>query len=90
MTFSPFDLRLLEEGTEFFTQPRLACLLESLGETGAERRAVVNQMLRNSCLEDVQEVLRLFERSVIREAMRRIRLEDRDRERAWEGRPEQA
>jgi len=79
MSFTPFDLRLLEEGTDFFSQPRLACLLESLGRTGAERTTVVAQMLRNSCLEDLEEVVRLFERGVIRDAMRRLRLEERER-----------
>jgi hypothetical protein len=49
MTFSAFDKRLLEEGTEFFSRPRLASLLESLGRTEAERTVVLATMLRNSC-----------------------------------------
>ena len=82
MVFSPFDKRLLEEGTNFFSQPRLACLLESLGDTRAERTAVLAAMLRNSCLEDLDEAVSLFERGVIREARRRLRLEHRERRRA--------
>jgi hypothetical protein len=82
MVFSPFDKRLLEEGANFFNQPRLACLLESLGNTTAERTAVLEAMLRNSCLEDLEEAVSLFERGLLRGARRRLRLEDRERRRA--------
>ena len=81
MSFSSFDKRLLQEGAAFFSRPRLACLLESLGNTSAERVAVLEAMLQNSCLHDVEEALDLFERGLIRAARRKLRVEERDRAR---------
>ena len=81
MAFSSFDKRLLEEGPAFFNQPRLACLLESLGSTSSERIAALDAMLRNSCLTEVEEAFDLFERRLIRTARRKLRVETRRRER---------
>lgn len=81
MTFSAFDKRLLEEGTTFFTRPRLASLLESLGRTEAERAVVLAAMLRNSCMAELEEAASLFERGLVRAAQRQMRREHGDRSR---------
>jgi hypothetical protein len=81
MVFSSFDKRLLAAGTDFFTQPRLASLLETLGTNQAERAAVLATMLRNSCPEELEEAVNLFERGLIRAARRQLRRQSLDRRR---------
>ena len=66
MGFSSFDRRLLDEGLDWFEQPRLACLLELLGTSRFERVEALATMLRNSSVEEFEEALTLFERAVTR------------------------
>ena len=66
MAFSPFDKRLLAEGLDFFSRPRLASLLELLGETKIERVEVLAAMLRNGSPDEFDEAVDIFERAIAR------------------------
>lgn len=81
MVFSAFDKRLLEEGTDFFTRPRIASLLETLGKTEAERVLALATMLRNSCMEELEEAAGLFDRRLVRAAQRQLRREGSEQDR---------
>jgi len=77
MAFTPFDRRLLDEGLDWFEQPRLACLLELLGTSRFERLEALATMFRNAPAEEFEEALALFDR-----AMGRAERERADRDRA--------
>jgi hypothetical protein len=66
MGFSSFDRRLLDEGLDWFEQPRLALLLELLGTSRWERADVLVTMLRNASAEEFDEAVALFDRAVTR------------------------
>jgi hypothetical protein len=66
MAFSSFDRRLLDEGLNWFEQPRLASLLELLGTSRFERVEALATMLRHSSTEEFEEALTVFERAVTR------------------------
>jgi hypothetical protein len=79
MAFSPFDKRLLAEGLDFFSQPRLASLLELLGETRIERVEVLATMLRNGSPDEFDEAVDLFDRAMARVEREQAREEPRQR-----------
>jgi hypothetical protein len=66
MRFSRFDERLLNEGLDFFTNPRLANLLELLGDSRSERVENLAAMLRNSSANEVDELVNILERAMAR------------------------
>ena len=66
MGFSAFDKRLLNEGLDYFAQPRLATLLELLGTTQLERVETLTTMLRNAAPEELEEAALIFERALSR------------------------
>jgi hypothetical protein len=66
MAFSAFDRRLLEEGLEFFSRPRLATLLELLGDGKHERVEALTTMLRHSSPQEYDEAAEIFERATAR------------------------
>jgi hypothetical protein len=66
MTFSSFDKRLLAEGLAFFTQPRLASFLETLGSTKLERVEALATMLRNGSKDEFDDAVDIFERALAR------------------------
>jgi hypothetical protein len=66
MRFSRFDERLLNEGLDFFTNPRLASLLEVLGDSRSERVENLAAMLRNSSANEVDELVNILERAMAR------------------------
>jgi|GEM_PF-4107528 len=76
MAFSFFDRRLLEEGLDWFEQPRLAGLLELLGTSRFERLEALATMMRNASAEEFEEALTLFDRAVTRAERER---DERDR-----------
>jgi hypothetical protein len=75
MTLSPFDRRLLTEGPEYFSRPRLASVLEMLGTSDRERLDVLVTMLRHAPAVEFEAAVDLFERATERAA----------RQRAWDG-----
>ena len=77
-SFSPFDKRLLAEGLAYFDQPRLACLLETLGMSKAERVEALATMLRSCPPEEFDEALDIFERATARAARQRDWEDERD------------
>ncbi|HEV7862693.1 MAG TPA: hypothetical protein VGR20_08335 [Acidimicrobiia bacterium] len=79
MGLSSFDKRLLAEGLAYFSQPRLASLLEMLGRTEAERVEALTAMLRNSSEEEFYEALDIFERALARVAREQPRAPKDDR-----------
>ena len=73
MAFSAFDRRLLEEGLEFFSRPRLATLLELFGDGQHERVETLSTMLRHSSPQEYDEAVEIFERATARaERPRRV------------------
>ena len=66
MRFSRFDQRLLGEGLDFFASPRLASLLEVLGDSRSERVDTLAAMLRNSSANEVDELVSVLERAMAR------------------------
>jgi hypothetical protein len=81
MAFSAFDKRLLEEGLEFFSRPRLATLLEMLGEGKLERIEALSTMLRHSSPEEYDEAVDIFERATARAERPRHRGSSEERRR---------
>jgi len=79
MGFSSFDRRLLDEGPGWFEQPRLACLLELLGESRFERLEALATMLGNASADEFDEALALFDRAVTRAEREREERERNDR-----------
>jgi len=79
MTLSPFDRRLLEEGLEYFSRPRLASLLEMLGTSDRERLDILVTMLRHAPAVEFEEAVDLFERASARAARRRGWDDEHDR-----------
>jgi hypothetical protein len=79
MTFSPFDRRMLDDGLAFFSRPRLASLLESLGAGERERLDTLVTMLRNAPEVEFEEAIDLFERACTRAARQRVPDDDGDR-----------
>ena len=77
-SFSSFDKRLLAEGLAYFDRPRLACLLEQLGTSKADRVEALAAMLRSCPPEEFDEVLDIFERATARAARQRDWEDDRD------------
>ena len=66
MAFSAFDKRLLDEGLEFFSRPRLATLLELLGDAKRERVEALSRMLHHGAPEEYDEAVEIFERATAR------------------------
>lgn len=66
MAFSAFDRRLLEQGLEFFSRPRLATLLELLGDGKHERVEALSTMLHHGSPEEFDEAVEIFERATAR------------------------
>lgn len=87
MELSPFDLRLLAEGLAYFTAPRLAELLDTLGRTEDERVDTLSEMLRNSSEDEITEAVSIFERAVTRVAREQVRAQDEGRAPAGRGEP---
>ena len=81
MAFSAFDKRLLEEGLEFFSRPRLATLLELLGQGKLERVETLSTMLRNSSPEEYDEAVDIFDRATARAERPRHRGSSEERRR---------
>ena len=78
MTFSPFDQRMMDEGLAFFSRPRLASFLESLGAGERERLETLVTMLRDAPAVEFEEALDLFERAGVRAARQRVGDDDGD------------
>lgn len=78
MRFSRFDERLLNEGLDFFTNPRLASLLELLGSDRSERVDNLAAMLRNSSANEVDELVNLLERAMARLERDQARAQSRE------------
>ena len=88
MAFSAFDRRLLEEGLEFFGRPRLATLLELLGDGMHERVGALSRMLRHSAPEEYDEAVEIFERATARaERPRRASVAEPGRRERYAPRP---
>ncbi|MGH9038780.1 MAG: hypothetical protein ACRDZ3_00960 [Acidimicrobiia bacterium] len=81
MGLSPFDRRLLAEGLDFFSRPRLASLLELLGSSQGERVSALAAMLRNSSQDEVDEFLAVFERAIARVEKEQARAQDQEGDR---------
>jgi hypothetical protein len=81
MSLTPFDKRLMEEGLGYFSQPRLANLLEMLGTSELERIDVLVTMLRNGAPDEFEEAIEIFGRAAARAARQRTWDEARDRDR---------
>jgi len=81
MAFSPFDKRLLNEGLYYFTRPRLATLLEMLGNTKLERVEALATMLRHGSPDEFDEAVDIFERALARVARDQARTPDEERDR---------
>jgi len=79
MSFSPFDRRLLSEGLAFFDRPRLAELLEALGDSEYERIETLVAMLLSGSEDETQEAVKVFERALARVEREQDRTQDRDR-----------
>ncbi|MGH8972643.1 MAG: hypothetical protein ACRD0C_05505 [Acidimicrobiia bacterium] len=78
MGLSPFDRRLLAEGLDYFTAPRLAGLLDLLGKNEGERVATLTAMLRNSSEDERDEFADIVERAMGRVAREQARAERRE------------
>jgi len=81
MAFSAFDKRLLEEGLDFFSRPRLATLLEMLGQGKLERVETLSTMLRHSSPEEYDEAVDIFDRATARAERPRHRGSSEERRR---------
>jgi hypothetical protein len=68
MSLSSFDKRLLADGLAFFGRPRLATLLELLGDSKFERTDTLATMLRHSPPDEFDELVDVFERALARAA----------------------
>jgi hypothetical protein len=79
MAFSSFDKRLMEEGLAYFSRPRLASLLESLGVSERERVDTLATMLSDAPTEEFDEAVDIFERATARAARHRDWDDDRHR-----------
>lgn len=79
MAFSSFDKRLLEEGLDFFSRPRLAGLLEGLGTTEGDRVDALAAMLRHCSPDEYADAVAVFERAISRATREREWDEARDR-----------
>ena len=73
MSLSAFDKRLLADGLAFFERPRLATLLELLGDTKFERVDALATMLRHCPPDEFDEMADIFERALARAARDRAR-----------------
>jgi hypothetical protein len=73
MSLSAFDKRLLADGLAFFERPRLATLLELLGDTKFERVDALATMLRHCPPNEFDEMADVFERALARAARDRLR-----------------
>ena len=82
MAFSVFDRRLLDEGLEFFSRPRLATLLELLGEAKSERVEALSTMLRHCSPQEYDEAVEIFERATARAERPRRASRSQPRERS--------
>jgi hypothetical protein len=78
MPLSSFDKRLLADGPAFFDRPRLASLLESLGESRFERVDALTTMLRHCSPDELDELVDVFERALARASRDRLRERDDD------------
>jgi hypothetical protein len=87
MSLSSFDKRLLADGPAFFERPRLATLLELLGNSKFERVGALATMLRHCPPNEFDEMVEIFERAVARAARDRITKDGDETDRATEERP---
>lgn len=76
MSLSSFDKRLLADGLEFFDRPRLATLLELLGDSKFERTDSLTAMLRHCPPNELDEMVDVFERALARASRDRLRARD--------------
>lgn len=81
MALTPFDKRLLADGLAFFDRPRLATLLEQLGDSYFERVDTLATMLRHCPPDELDEIADIFDRALTRATRDRIRTRDEDRDR---------
>jgi hypothetical protein len=84
MPFSRFDERLLREGLDFFSDPRLANLLELLGDSRSARVDTLAAMLRNSSANEVDELVNILERAMARLERDQTRAQSRESRRTSE------
>jgi hypothetical protein len=84
MSLSSFDKRLLADGLTFFERPRLATLLELLGNSTFERIDVLATMLRHSPPNEFDEMVEIFERAVARAERDPVRSRGDETDRASE------
>jgi hypothetical protein len=84
MPFSRFDERLLREGLDFFSDPRLANLLELLGDSRSARVDTLAAMLRNSSANEVDELVNILERAMARLERDQTRAQGRESRRTSE------
>lgn len=73
MSLSSFDKRLLADGPAFFQRPRLATLLELLGDSKSERVGALATMLRHCAPNEFDEMVEIVERAVARAERDRVR-----------------
>jgi hypothetical protein len=73
MSLSSFDKRLLADGLEFFDRPRLATLLELLGDAKFERIDSLTTMLCHCPPSELDEMVDVFERALARATRDRLR-----------------
>ena len=76
MSLTPFDKRLLADGLAFFDRPRLAPLLEQLGDSYFERVDTLATMLRHCPPDELDEIVDIFDRALTRATRDRIRQDD--------------
>jgi hypothetical protein len=79
MTLSSFDRRMMEEGLDWFSRPRLASLLEMLGADDRERMDSLMTMLRHAPEIEFEDAVDLFERATARATRQRACDEDSGR-----------
>lgn len=87
MSLSSFDKRLLADGLDFFERPRLATLLELLGDTKLERVDALATMLRHCPPSEFDEMVDIFERALARAPRDRVRGRDDQTERTTNEEP---
>jgi hypothetical protein len=80
MSLSSFDKRLLADGLAFFDRPRLATLLELLGDSKLERTAALTTMLCHCPPNELDEIVDVFERALARASRERLRGRDDEAE----------
>jgi hypothetical protein len=86
VSLSSFDKRLLADGPAFFDRPRLASLLELLGDSKFERVDALATMLRHCPPNEFEEFADVVDRALARAARDQARGRDDEIDRAGEPR----